>query len=107
MNEDILHHNADGTVYHKLVMAHVERMTYDRETRSGVLYIAPHEAPDMGGTIELFEGVDPDVRLVDVYSGTEPDTRFLRRHGDDWDPICMRGRSVMEFEHTRRRIIGG
>ncbi|MBP2611424.1 hypothetical protein [Agrobacterium pusense] len=69
--------------YHTKIMCDVESLKYDFETKRGVLEIADGHATDAGGTVEVFQAVDPDVEEILVLAGGRPDILY-RPGADGW-----------------------
>jgi hypothetical protein len=67
---------------HKGLICDVHSITYDFDKTIGFVDIG-HGCRDMGGTIELFEKIDPKVKSVYTFSpGVGQDTTYLlTKHG--------------------------
>jgi len=75
----------DGqVVYHCLLMTTVRRMSYDFERRVGALYLPEGVCTDMGGAIQFFKRIDPEVEQIQTYAGPERDT-ISTRTGKQWE----------------------
>jgi hypothetical protein len=70
-------------LYDPRLMCNVVSLGYYAKGRIGTLYLAEGDCCDMRGCIELFEGIDPEVMLIQTYSGGVRDTRY-RRTGGGW-----------------------
>ncbi|MGH8432866.1 MAG: hypothetical protein ACREUF_20960 [Solimonas sp.] len=66
----------------------VKSMGYDFETRVGTLNMAEHECCDMSGCIAFFTRIDPDVVRINTFSGSKPDTAYLRS-GGQWQAMAL------------------
>ncbi len=71
------------------------RIEYNSETRTGTIWIKPYCTTDMGGAIELFRWIDPEVRQVQVYAGREPDITYMHVGGYEWDIQDHRHEAMM------------
>jgi hypothetical protein len=65
----------DG-IWDERLMCHVQRLTYDAQNRTGRLHFPQAECCDMRGAIKIFTGIDPEVQLIETFSGNEPDTIY-------------------------------
>jgi hypothetical protein len=62
----------------------VQRLEYDFTTRTGVLVMDEHDCTDMSGCIQVFEGIDPEVRLIRTMEASgHPDTIY-RKLAEGW-----------------------
>lgn len=53
-----------GEHFDTRLMCRVDRIAYDLKTRTGYLDLPDGSCTDMGGAIELFQGIDAEVRLI-------------------------------------------
>lgn len=51
-------------------------LSYDFRTRTGTLMLEDGHCCDMRGCIDMFKAIDPAVKRIDTYSGSEPDTSY-------------------------------
>jgi hypothetical protein len=63
----------------------VRRLAYDFGIRTGTLALAPWSCTDMGGTIRLFEAIDPHVRLIDTVGTPAEYSTSYRRTAAGWE----------------------
>jgi hypothetical protein len=61
----------------------VDGLTYDFNNHTGRLDMPRGCNCDMGGCVDLFQRIDPHVKLIETYSGSKPDTVY-RREGREW-----------------------
>jgi len=73
----------DDDDFHKEIMCHPLRVTYDFNTRSGVLEMAEGDCCDMAGCIALFSRIDPNVQHIQTVAGSSLDTAYQRK-GEKW-----------------------
>jgi len=59
----------------------VERIEYDHQREVGFLYQSDLNNCDMGGCIDLFEGISPEVRKIFTWSGDVRDTGYQKLKG--------------------------
>jgi hypothetical protein len=60
----------------------VEKLEYDFLKHTGALYAFGY--CDMSACIEFFEGIDPDVRLIQTFVEGEWDTRYSLDPAGEW-----------------------
>ena len=65
--------------FNELTQCYVKRVVYDFDTRRGILMMEEDSCTDMNGAIKLFQAIDPNVKAIDTFAGTRPDTSY-RRH---------------------------
>jgi len=65
-------------VFRKDLFCKASELLYDFDARKGTLKLAPNHNCDMRGCIDLFKGIDPGVRLIETFSGSEQDTMYKR-----------------------------
>lgn len=58
-------------------------LRYDFDARVGRLDMPQTNACDMAGCIALFERIDSGVERIDTFSGSKPDTSYVR-NGQSW-----------------------
>ncbi len=68
-----------GEHFDRGLMCRVERLTYDLKTRTGYLNLPEGSCTDMGGAIELFQGIDAEVQAI-----LAGDTCYLRQSDGEW-----------------------
>ena len=51
-------------IFHDRFQCFVQRLEYDFTTRTGLLVMNEHDCADMSGCIKVFEGIDPEVKLI-------------------------------------------
>jgi len=56
-------------VYDHRVQCDVVRLSYDFPEHRGILYIPDGDATDQTGTVEMFKGLDPEVKTIQVVAG--------------------------------------
>jgi hypothetical protein len=54
----------------------VHTVAYDFRTKAGSLDVQGGKSCDMQAAIDLFELIDPEVRLIQIYAGERTDERF-------------------------------
>jgi hypothetical protein len=69
---------------HPTLVCKVKTLTYDWTARTGLLYFPPANCCDMGGAIDLFTAIDPEVLLILTFAGDEHDTVYARSSGGQW-----------------------
>jgi hypothetical protein len=57
-----------GRVFHPQMQCFVESVSYDFETRVGVVTLRDGGCTDMSGTIKTFVKIDPKVQQIHVFS---------------------------------------
>jgi hypothetical protein len=64
------------------------RLGYDFTTRRGEIYFLPQQCCDAQGCIDLFLLIDPNVAVIQTYSGDRVDTSYIREsaYGDAMTP---------------------
>ena len=78
-------------------MCRVLRLSYDYNTKEGVLFIAEDGCTDMSGCIAVFSVLDPAVTLITT-SSESGDWTVYRRSGDFWQVTDSSG-AVGPAEH--------
>lgn len=63
-------------VQRKDLICEVSGLSYDFDKRLGTLKMAPNQSCDMSGCVKLFEGIDPDVQMIETFAGNESDTIY-------------------------------
>jgi hypothetical protein len=63
-------------VFDRRLVCKVESLSYDFTSRAGVLRMPDQNCCDMGATVKLFTGIDPDVMIIRTFSGERPDTEY-------------------------------
>ena len=57
----------------------VRRLEYDFTTRTGLLVMNDHDCTDMSGCIKVFEGIDPEVKIIRTTQASgRRDTIYLK-----------------------------
>jgi hypothetical protein len=64
------------------LVSDVYGLKYDFEELMGKLYLPSGCACDMGGCINLFKRIDPNVLWIRTYSGIQPDTVYRCEYGE-------------------------
>jgi hypothetical protein len=70
----------------------VHSLHYDFATGCGQLTIARNGCTDMGGCIELFRRIDPNVRRIKTFSGSKADTAYAIDADGQWNayqPVAL------------------
>ena len=95
-------------VHREDLMCPMVGLEYNAEHRIGLLWLAPHTCTDMGGAIELFKAIDPNVGLVFTLQVSEniqepgiPDTAYAR------DPKSGKWMSIREAGAAARLEAAG
>lgn len=70
----------------------VDRLSYDYVKRLGSLHMPADCSCDMSSCVALFSVIDPDVRRIETYAGSDIDTIYVRNHRD-WVALLTRLRS--------------
>lgn len=65
------------------LMCRVANLSYSFSAHLGEIWLAPGDCCDMKGCIALFEAIDPDVKSITTYSGTERDTVY-DKNSEKW-----------------------
>lgn len=79
----------DGELFHPGTQCYLRKLFYDFQKRKGTLYMGEDSCCDMGGTIAMFQAIDPDVveiqtaRFPDV-----PDTNYRKTPDGKWIPAA-------------------
>ena len=74
-----------------LTQCDVRSVEHRPPERRGVLHMPPDTCCDMCGCIALFEGIDPNVALIETFAGGERDTAYVRRPTTGWEAISPGG----------------
>jgi hypothetical protein len=69
----------------------VHTLSYDFRTKVGSLDIQGGKSCEMQAAIALFELVDPEVRLIQIYAGERTDERFRLTPTGGWVAEVPRG----------------
>lgn len=75
--------------YRSDLVCEVSALSYDFETQTGKLDMAPSQCCDMVGCVELFEKIDADVKRIDTFAGGIPDTTY-KRLPSGWNAVNLR-----------------
>ena len=67
-------------------MCDVHSIAYDFERRNGTLRMAPDNCCDMDGCLAFFKKIDKNVKLIETFAGTTPDTIY-KLSGKQWHAI--------------------
>ena len=71
--------------FHPLLKCGIVRLEYDFTRWSGMAWFAEGHCCAMPGCIELFEGIDSECKYIFTFSGSKPDTAYLRTGaGAEW-----------------------
>ena len=68
----------------------VRTLTYSFDRRCGSLYLPALHCCDMGGAIDLFSAIDPEVTEIHVYAGQQADVVYQKHAGDASDWCALR-----------------
>jgi len=69
-------------IYDDRFQCHVQRLEYNFTTRTGLLVMDDGDCTDMSGCINVFEGMDPEVRLIRTIEACgRPDTTYRKLAG--------------------------
>ena len=71
------------------LMCQVVSLSYDFDKRAGSLNMAERQSTDMTACVRLFTAVDPEVRRIDTFAGTKPDTIYKRTDDEEWEAALM------------------
>jgi hypothetical protein len=63
----------------------VKSLSYEFDTRTGVLVMPEGCCTDMSGAIALFRGIDAEVTRIETYGGAVRDTTYARGPRGKWD----------------------
>jgi hypothetical protein len=75
--------DSDREVWDERLKCHVVSLDYDFRIHAGELFLTDGGCCDRTGCLKLFEAIDPDVQLIDTYSGAKADAVF-RKEGSMW-----------------------
>jgi hypothetical protein len=64
-------------IFHDRFQCFAQRLEYDFTTRTGLLVMNEHDCADMSGCIKVFEGIDPEVKIIRT---TQASFRASRHH---------------------------
>jgi hypothetical protein len=79
-------------IYEEKLQCNVHKLTYDDRLRKGKLFMPADNSCDGPACIERFKAIDPEVREIETFAGTDTDTLYMR-DGDMWiTRACWRGR---------------
>jgi hypothetical protein len=79
-------------IYEKKLLCNVHKLLYDYRLRKGKLFMPANNSCDKTACIEMFKAIDPEVREIETFAGTEVDTLYMR-DGEMWiTRACWRGR---------------
>jgi hypothetical protein len=68
----------------------VTRIYYDFPTKRGAIHMPHGCCVDMPGAIDMFTGIDPDVRRIDTFSAGAQDTCY-EFHNKTWRVVDGQG----------------
>lgn len=71
----------DDKIYRDDVQCFVRELRYDFGQRMGHLMLEDGSCTDMGGCIELFKKIDPEVQAIATYAGGKRDTGYWLKDG--------------------------
>lgn len=77
------------------LLCEVVSLDYDFREHTGRLYMPEFNCCDMTGCLGVFRGIDPEVALIQTYSGDRPDTIY-RRKGTEWTAYWPRRQPAEE-----------
>lgn len=78
--------------YVDILRTSVKTLVYDYAKRQGTLHMPAGCSCDMSGCAALFAVIDPDVRRIETYAGTNVDAVYVRESGH-WAAFPHRVRS--------------
>ena len=70
-------------LHNRIAMAPIRALHYDLKEKFLVVYMGPNTCVDMGGMITYAKKLYPDVRRIQTYAGTVPDSGY-NLIGDQW-----------------------
>lgn len=74
-----------------MVMSDVKKLEYDKEERVLTIYQRDLCCTDKTGAIELATKIDPNVKIINTYSGEKRDiTYYLNKETGKWECIDFR-----------------
>ena len=90
--------------YHTGLQCCVLTVRYDYRTRHARLDMEDGDCCDMTGCIAFFKAIDPQVRMIETFSGPERDTSYVKQ-GDSWRVINGDGElvNIVLIQAFRRR----
>ena len=66
---------------HKELVTDARRVAYDFDQQRGWLLQASGTCCDMTGCIALFKRIDPNVKIIETFSGRRADVRYVKQDG--------------------------
>ena len=66
----------------KQLMCSVTSLVYDFSGYCGYIFFPEYDCCDMGGCINMFEAIDPDISQIITFSGHKPDTIYCKKDGE-------------------------
>lgn len=94
------------TKYNKQLMCSVVSLIYDFPGHYGHIFFPDCNCCDMAGCINMFEAIDPCVTQIITFSGSKPDTIYIKesatgqsRKNGEWKAY-MSEISVIEDKET-------
>jgi hypothetical protein len=87
----------DLTWWHTNLMCGIEHLSYDFVGKVAVLRLPEGHCVDMDGAIKFVKRIDPQVRRIETWSGSEVDTLYVRMDEMAGKPVgkwraCEQGR---------------
>lgn len=79
----------DERLYRSDLQCCVQSITYEPQSRMGVLFLPDLNSPDMSGCIRLFTAIDPLVNLVMVIEAGGFQVAYFKRRDGEWDALSQ------------------
>lgn len=77
--------NRNRSELEKKLICEVLSITYDVKTQTGKVFMPDGNCVNFSTTVELFIGIDKDVKLIETFSGAYRDTYYRRTGAGVWD----------------------
>lgn len=93
---------SDERLWNEAMQCFVLRIEVDFQHHRAIARLAEHNCCDMYGAIETVQSLDPQVREIHTFSGTEPDTVYFLS-GKEWHAVLperLRARPVPLFARS-------
>jgi hypothetical protein len=88
----------NGEAFHHGMQCCVRSVSYNFRDLTGRLDMEDGDCCDMSGCIEFFQALDPGVRLIETFSGSERDTAYIRSPRGVWRPMDIHGVNDVQIE---------
>lgn len=69
---------------HHDLQCEVLRLAYDYDAKAGELHMEEDNCCHAPACVELFERIDPDVKIIRTFAGAVPDTIYARDRSGKW-----------------------